>query len=245
MKKLLLLLSLIVCLTGCVNYDVGIKFPQANHGTITQKVRLSEQLTNVSEQEGKNWLRSLDRKASRLQGKTKYISEREILVTIPFANGQDLARKFNQFFLPSVDQQKINSFTDDSQIDLLDLSANLSIVQNNAIFVERNTLKLIADLTSLGVTTDEGNIIFSSGDLIDLQVQLNFPWGARIITNEFAVENKLPNNGYNIRLQAGQINEITAIFWLPNYVGWGSLAIILFIIIVFFLKYKKLPLVNN
>ena len=243
MKKLFLLLSLIICLTGCVNYDVGIKFPQANQGTITQQIKLSEQLSNVSEKEGRAWLKSIEKKASTLQGKSKYLSADEILVTIPFSNGQDLVNKFNQFFLTK--EKNANYLVSDDNLNLLDLSAKLSINQNNALFIERNNLKLIADLTSLGVASGDGNIIFSSGDLINLQVQLDFPFGAKLITNEFAEWEKLENNQYNIKLQAGQINEIQAIFWLPNYIGLGTLGIILIIIFGFYVKYRRLPLTNN
>lgn len=243
MKKLFLLLSLIICLTGCVSYDVGIKFPQANQGTITQQIKLSEQLSNVSEKEGRAWLKSIEKKAGTLQGKSKYLSADEILVTIPFNNAQDLVNKFNQFFLTK--EKNANYLVTDENLNLLDLSAKLSINQNNALFLERNNLKLIADLTSLGLTSADGNIIFSSGDLINLQVKLDFPLGAKIITNEFAELEKLPTNEYNIKLQAGQINEIQAIFWIPNYVGLGSLGIILFIIFGFYVKYRRLPLTNN
>lgn len=243
MKKLFLLLSLIICLTGCVSYDVGIKFPQANQGTITQQIKLSEQLSNVSEKEGRAWLKSIEKKAATLQGKSKYLSADEILVTIPFNNAQDLVNKFNQFFLTK--EKNANYLVTDENLNLLDLSAKLSINQNNALFLERNNLKLIADLTSLGLTSADGNIIFSSGDLINLQVKLDFPLGAKIITNEFAEWEKLPTNEYNIKLQAGQINEIQAIFWIPNYVGLGSLGIILFIIFGFYVKYRRLPLTNN
>lgn len=243
MKKLFLLLSLILCLTGCVSYDVGIKFPQANQGTITQHIKLSEQLSNVSEKEGRTWLNSIEKKASALQGKSKYLSTDEILVTIPFSNGQDLVNKFNQFFLTK--EKDTNYLVSDDNLNLLDLSAKLSINQNNALLIERNNLQLIADLTSLGMTSEEGNIIFSSGDLINLQVNLDFPLGAKIITNEFAQWEKLENNQYNIKLQAGQINEIKAIFWIPNYVGLGTLAIILLIIFGFFIKYRRLPLTSS
>ena len=243
MKKLLLLLSLIICLTGCVSYDVGIKFSQANQGSITQQIKLSEQLSNVSEKEWRAWLKSIEKKASALQGKSKYLSDDEILVTIPFNNGQDLVNKFNQFFLTK--EKNANYLVNNDNLNLLDLSAKLSLNQNNALFIERNNLQLIADLTSLGVTSEAGNIIFSSGDLINLQVKLDFPLGAKIVTNEFAQWEKLDNNQYNVQLQAGQINEIQAIFWLPNYVGLGTLAIILFIIFGFYVKYRKLPLTNS
>ncbi len=124
MKRLLLLFSLIICLTGCVNYDVGINFPQANQGTITQQIKLSEQLSNVSEKEGHAWLKSLEKKASTLQGKSEYLSSDEILLTIPFSNGQELVNKFNQFFLPFINETTTNYLFRVENLNLLNLSAN-------------------------------------------------------------------------------------------------------------------------
>ena len=239
-KKICLLITLFICLTGCINYDVGIDFPQANQGHFTQKISLSEQLSNVSEKEGHQWLKNIEKKASQLHGKTKYLSADEILVDIPFYNGQDLVEKFNQFFLTSLDNDRF----DDEDISILDVSANLSLDQNNVFVIERKKLDLIADLTSLGVSSEEGEIIFSSGDLINLQVNLNLPLGATIATNEFAQWEKQEDGIYNIQLQAGKVNEISATFWVPNYVGLGSIAILLFISLGYFAKYRKLPLVN-
>lgn len=242
MKKIFVFLALLICLTGCVRYDVGIQFPQANRGIMIQHIKLGEQLTSFSEKEGNNWLNSIERRALKLHGKSKRLSPQELVVTIPFYNGQDLVAKFNQFFTPEFQQKSQSNKADNDSNSLLDLSAEMSIKQNNLLFVERNTLNFKADLTPLGVVSSEGNIIISSGDLIDLQFQLNFPFGAKIITNEFAQWEKLSDNQYNINLSAGQINELTAVFWLPNYIGLGTGAIALFIILGFYLKYQKLPL---
>jgi len=231
MKKIFIFFALLICLTGCVRYDVGIQFPQANSGTMIQHIKLGEQLTSFSEKEGNNWLNSIERRALKLHGKSKRISPEELVVTIPFNNGQDLVEKFNQFFIPEFAQNSKQKKADTNSNSLLDLSAKMSIKQNNLLFIERNTLKFNADLTPLGVVSSEGNIIISSGDLIDLQIQFNFPLGAKMITNEFATWEKLPDNQYNINLSAGQINELTAIFWLPNYIGLGTGAIALFIIL--------------
>lgn len=137
----------------------------------------------------------------------------------------------------------LKKISDDNSNSLLDLSAKMSIKQNNLLFLERNTLNFDADLTPLGVVSSEGNIIISSGDLINLQIQFDFPLGAKLTTNEFAQWEKLPNNQYNIQLSAGQINQLQAVFWLPNYIGLGASAIALFIILGFYLKYQKLPLI--
>ncbi len=242
MKKIFVFLALLICLTGCVRYDVGIEFPQANSGTMIQHIKLGEQLTNFSEKEASNWLNSIERRAFKLHGKSKRISPEELVVSIPFNNGQDLVKKFNQFFIPELTKNSQKSQVDNDSNSLFDLSAKMSINQNNLFLIERNILNFNADLTPLGVVSSEGNIIISSGDLIDLQIQLNFPFGAKILTNEFATWEKLPNQQYHIQLSAGQVNQLTAIFWLPNYIGLGTGAIALVILLGFYLKYQKLPL---
>lgn len=244
MKKLLLLLCLIIGLTGCVRYDVEVSFPQANSGTMIQHIKLGEQLTSFSEGEGNSWLNNIERQTVKLGGKTKRLSKEELVVTIPFNNGQELVNKFNQFFVPQLSKKSQQNLAKNNSSNLLELEAKMSIQQNNLVLLERNTLHFDADLRPLGVISNEGTIIISSGDLINLQIQFNFPWGAKLVKNsEFPKWEKTANNQYNIQLEAGQINDITAIFWLPNYVGLGTTAITLFIILGYYLKYQKLPLI--
>ncbi|MBL1210949.1 DUF3153 domain-containing protein [Geminocystis sp. GBBB08] len=245
MKKILLFLCLIITLTGCVRYDVGITFPQANSGTIIQHIKLGEQLTSFSDGEGNAWLNSIERQALKLQGKTKRLSKEELVVTIPFNNAQELVDKFNLFFVPQLSKKSQQNLAKNNSSNLLELEAKMSIKQNNLILLVRNTLNFYADLRPLGVIANDGTIIISSGDLIDLQIQFTFPWGAKLSQeNEFPKKEKITNNQYNLQLEAGQINAITAIFWLPNYVGLGTVAIALFILLGYYLKYKKLPLIS-
>ena len=242
MKKILLYFCLIFCLTGCVRYDVGVSFPQANNGTIIQHIKLGEQLTNFSKSEGHAWLNSIEKRALKLDGQAKRISSEESVITIPFNNGKELVNKFNEFFLPQVNKKLVKKANKNS-INLLELETKMSIKQSNLILFERNVLNFNADLRPLGVISDEGNVIISSGDLINLKLQFNFPWGAKIITNEPPKWEKDDKNQYNFELEAGQINRITAVFWLPNYIGLSTIGITLFIILGFYLKYRKLPLV--
>jgi Protein of unknown function (DUF3153) len=244
MKKLLLFLCLIISLTGCVRYDVEVSFPQANSGTMIQHIKLGEQLTSFSNGEGNVWLNNIEDKAKKLQGKTKRLSREELVVTIPFNNGQELVSKFNQFFVPQLSKKSQKNLAKNNSSNLLELEAKMSIKQNNLVLLERNILNFNADLRPLGVISNDGTIIISSGDLIDLQIQFNFPWGAKLVTdNEFPKWEKTLDNQYNIKLEAGQINQITATFWLPNYVGLGTMAIASFILFGYYLKYQKLPLI--
>ncbi len=240
MKKFLILcFSLLICLSGCVRYDVGINFDQANKGSIIQHIKLGDQLTSFSKSEANAWLKSIEERAFKLQGQTKKISDQEIVVSIPFINGKDLVSKFNTFFNPS-DLGKKNQKAKFSE--LLKLKAEMSIKQSNLLLFERSVLKIDADLRPLGVLSEDGNIIISPGNLIDLELQLNFP--TKVIKNELSSPVNSSSTNTILKLQPGQINQIETVFWFPNYIGLGFLAIAIFIIGGFYLKYRQLPLIN-
>ena len=96
MKKFFpLLCCLLFLLTGCVHYDVGINFDNQHHGVIVQHIKLGEQLTTLSEKDAQKWLNSIAKRTQKLQGKVKSVSPQEIIVTVPFNNGQELVTKFN------------------------------------------------------------------------------------------------------------------------------------------------------
>jgi hypothetical protein len=42
-------------------------------------------------------------------------------------------------------------------------------------------------------------------------------------------------------LKAGEINTIQAVFWIPNYLGIGTVIIVLLTVFAYYLKYKRLP----
>ncbi|MBF2056536.1 MAG: DUF3153 domain-containing protein [Cyanobacterium sp. T60_A2020_053] len=235
MKKIILLLCLLISLSGCVRYDVGINFNQAHNGAIIQHIKLGEQITSFSQAEGSAWLNGIQKQAIKLGGKSQRISKEELIVTIPFYNAEELAEKFNDFFLSELNTKVSKKNTD----NLLDLDTKLNIKQNNLLFVERQILDFSADLTPLGIISSEGDIIISSGDLINLQLQFNFPWGAKFTTNDYPTLTKDDHGQYNLSLKAGQINQVQVIFWLPNYIGLGTSALLLFIFLGFFLKYPQ------
>jgi hypothetical protein len=242
MKKLIwICFSLLIFLSGCVRYDLGVDFQNANRGTIIQHIKLEEQLTSFSQVEAKTWLNNIEARAQKLQGTTKKISPQEIIVSIPFSNGQNLVSKFNRFF----EGTTVNKKSDDQALDLLDLKATMSINQSNLLFVERNVLNINADLSSLGVVSEEGNVIVSSGNLIDVELNFNFPWGAKLVNHELSPPGSKSNHQLVWQLQPGQVNQITTIFWLPNYVGLGTVAIALLILLGFYLKYQQLPLISK
>nr|WP_245817278.1 DUF3153 domain-containing protein [Hydrococcus rivularis] len=237
-------LCLLTLLTGCVRYEVGINFDHQHRGEIVQHIKLEQQLTTLGGSEAIKWLNSIERRAEQLQGKTERISPQEIIVTIPFGNGQELAKKFNQFF--KADEQVPSGTVASETLDLVQLNSQMSVQQNNWLIVERNKLNLNVDLRALGVLSKQGNIIVSPGSLIDLELALNTPWGARTTANNFLTpEVGETKNQLIWHLQPGQINTIEVVFWAPNYMGLGTIGIVLLMLAGFYLKYGRLPWVEE
>lgn len=232
-------LFLVVLLTGCVHYDVGVNFESQTHGEIIQHIKLADRLTSFSRTTAEDWLKSIERRARQLQGRTKRLSEKDLTVIIPFDNGADLQRKFNQFFNP-VENQK-TTVSD----DLPKFESHLAVQQNNLIFWIRNHVELELDLRSLGVISSNGNVLVSPGSLLELEFSLQAPWGARPIlttdSNAINPENHKTGNQILWMLQPGQINHIEAVFWLPSPIGIGALLIALFVALGIYLKSQLSP----
>jgi hypothetical protein len=241
--KPLFVLGLVIFLLlgGCVRYEVGIDFNEQHQGQILQHIQLSEQLTNLSQTEATNWLKSIETRAQALGGKTKRLSPRELEVKIPFGNGQELSDRFNQFFNP--DESKALAFTPLDNPELVQLKAELSLQQSNWLFAERDRLRLSVDLRALGILSNQGNIILSPGSLLDLTFVLNTPWGATTLATEGDSAPHFLASSHPLiwQLQPGQINTIETIFWVPSYLAIGVLGVILLMIAGYWLKYRELP----
>lgn len=233
---LILAALLLVLLSGCVDYDVGINFNNQHHGNIVQKIRLGKQLTTLSQSEANRLLKSLNTRVKLLQGRTKTISPQEVLVTIPFSNGGELVSKFEQFFTPNLEANGLDT------ADLLQFNPDLQLTESNLLLFQREKLKLIVDLTSLGVFSQDGDLIVNSGNLVNLSFSLNTPFGARNINKDDNLEPEIgEKQQLTWHLQPGQVNEIEVVFWLPSTLGIGTIIIILMVVIGFFIKYKRLP----
>jgi len=81
----------------------------------------------------------------KLQGKTKRLSNQEVTVTIPFNNGE-LEAKFNEFFNPT---SKKNSEATSKATELPNIDSQMSLTQNNLLFLLRNRLSYAIRFASL------------------------------------------------------------------------------------------------
>ena len=229
-------------LSGCVQYDVSVNFEGQHRGAIVQHIKLGEQLTSFSNDTSQEWLKSIESRARQLQGKVKRVSDEEIIVTIPFSNGQELASKFNQFFNPVA--KKDSHSEAGNTVGLPSFYSKFDLKQGNFIFVQRNKLSYDLDLRSLGVLSANGSVIVSPSSLFDLQFSLESPWGTQSLNKAGnAIVPEVYDDGHQLvwKLQPGQLNHIEAVFWLPSPLGVGTFAILLLVLGGFYLKYKSFP----
>jgi len=244
---ILLLASLL--LSGCVDYDLGVNFNNANYGKFVQHIKLGEKLTSFSGDSVYEWLDSIERRARELEGKAKRISEGEVIVTIPFSNGRELQRKYNTFFnsrSSSKNNSKSRSNKSQSESELPKIDSNLLLKQSNFLLLVRNQLIYDLDLRSLALISSKGNELTNAGSIIDLDFSLKTPWGASSIQKtedsiEPEVSNKQNNKQLSWKLKPGQLNHLEAVFWLPSPIGIGTLLIVLFVVLGFYLRYSFMP----
>lgn len=234
-----LMLIATLLLSGCVDYEVGIRFDNSNSGELVQHIKLGERLTSFSGEPVYEWLNSIERRARQEEGKVRRPSKEEVIVTIPFTNGEELQTKFNQFFHPTVNQKAV---TNESDSQLPKVESNLLLNQNNFLLLVRNHLIYDLDLRSLALISSDGNVLANAGSILDLDFSLKTPWGARTIQRtENAPLPEKNNNQLVWHLNPGELNHIEAVFWLPSPLGIGTLLIVLFVGVGYYLRYKFMP----
>jgi hypothetical protein len=247
LQTLLIGILAAIALSGCVQYDLGIEFDDQTHGQITQQIQLSQQFTDLSADEIEAWTDSIERRVQELGGQTEFLSPQILNVSIPFYNGAELEQKFNQFFNP-VDSDASTQ----PQVPLIEvpqLSTQLDLTQQNFILVLRNRLNLDLDLRSLALEITDSQITLDPEGLIDLDFNLTTPWGAHLIQSTAREDGSHPlvvlakQDGKQLiwQLEPGQINHIEAIFWVPSFVGIGTVLITLFIFLGYFIRYQLFP----
>jgi hypothetical protein len=239
---LLIVLAASLLLSGCVNYDIGVNFNHANGGEFVQHIKLEERLTSFSGDSVYEWLNSIERRARKLEGKTRRISKQEVIVSIPFSSGRELQTKYNEFFHPNSTQTLVESVKSETDSQLPQIDSNLLLFQNNFLLFVRNRLIYDLDLRSLALLSSKGNVLANPGSILDLEFGLNTPWGARNMENtENVILPEKNGNQLMWKLKTGELNHIEVVFWLPSPLGIGTLFIILFVWAGFYLRYTFMP----
>ena len=244
MRRIICVLAISLLLSGCVEYNVGANFHNANSGELVQHIRLGERLTSFSGESVYDWLNNIQSRARQVGGRTKRVSKKELIVTIPFSSGRELQQQFNDFFHPNSDK-KAKSTDNKANSELTQIESNLVISENNFLLFTRERLIYNLDLRSLGLISNKGNSLVGTDSILDLEFALNTPLGAKNIQKAPKSENtpQVEKQGKRLvwQLKSGKLNHIEVVFWLPSPLGIGTLLIGLFVFAGIYLRYTLMP----
>ncbi len=257
--KLWLILIAFLLLSGCVRYDVGINFVDANHGTMVQHIRLDDQITGISQATVKIWLNQLVTQTQQLGGQIQHPSEQELVLTIPFYNAKDLSRKFDQFFQALTDaglpeQRSDQRLAKSGSVPI----SRFQIQTRNFLLWQRHRITYDLDLRSLSLIptiTPTKAFVIEPTDLLKLELTLNTPWGAQsdpldnyraALPNSLTPEFLLPTvqrQGKRLvwSLKPGKINHLEADFALPSPLGIGAVVIVIAVLTGMLLRAWQYP----
>lgn len=229
------LLLLSVSLSGCIDYDTTIHYRSPNQGEFVQHIQLSQRLQTLNSEEQQRWIEAIERTTQKLGGRLQS-DPTGLVVTIPFMSSVDLEKKFNQFY-SGLGQAALT----ESDSGIPSVRGHLAIQHSNFLLIERNRLRYEIDLRSLGVRSTTGDVLVSPTSLINLEFKLNTPWGSRSNANLGTLKPRSLKGSKKLiwTLIPGRENVIDTTFWLPNPIGLGSVAILLFVILGRFLKYPQ------
>ena len=230
-----LFLLLSISLSGCIDYDLAIHYRSPNQGEFVQHIQLGERLQTLNSDAQQRWVEAVERTAQKLGGRLQR-DPSGLAVTIPFISSADLEKKFNQFYKTLGQSALVEP---DSGIP--SVTGHLAIQRSNLILVERNRLRYEVDLRSLGVRSATGDVLVSPTSLINLEFKLDTPWGSRTNAKSETLKPRSLKGGKRLiwTLIPGEENWIDTTFWMPNPIGLGSLAILLFVLLGRFLKYPQ------
>ncbi len=230
-------LVMAIALSGCVKSDVVIDVRGANGGAIVQHIELSERLQRFSGEQLQHWIRTVEQRATAVGGQVQVSAKQALTVTIPFANTSELERKFNQFFEVLFHPDPTVS---GSGLPVID--AALTVDHSNFLLWERDHFTYTVDLRSLGVSSASGDVLLSPASLLQLQFQLNTPWGARTLVRTGHLRSRSLRGGKTLiwSLLPGEQNTLETVFWLPNPIGIGAIVILILVGFGQFLKHPPL-----
>jgi hypothetical protein len=243
-QKVIVIVLACFLVSGCVDYEVGVKVDSPYHGVLSQRIRLDDRLSTFSGGSSQAWLANIEQRVRRVHGKARRLSNQEILVTVPFTTAQDLEKKFNQFFSPELDRRSRVK----QPLELPKIESKFVVQSSNLLLLEHRRLVYDIDLRSLGVTAPDGTAIVNPSSVINLEFGLTAPWGARSFMPRTKSGVSIPSHREGKQLvwtlQPGQKNHIEAGFWMPNPLGIGTVFVIAIVAAGIYFKNQQGPTIS-
>lgn len=203
MVRLVAIAALSLCLSGCVDYQLGINFDSQTHGTLVQTLHLNDQFVSLNSDVRQQWLQVFIQEAKTFSGKATSLDDGTLEVKIDFNNGADLVKKFNQLFAADGPMTQVPGAPP--------LLAHINLDQKNYGVALRNHLQAEIDLR--GLSTDRA--IGDGGALDDWRtLSLSFDIAAIADSSHWT-------------LTPGELNTVDAAFWIPSPIGIGAAIIFL------------------
>ena len=232
-RRSITVICLLLCtlLSGCVDYDLGIRFDSQTHGTLTQTVHLSDRLLTLSDTSARQIFQQFTARAQVLSGEAHQIDAETLAITLPFYSGEQLVERFNAFY-------SSDGAPTDFSTRLLDLpgaptvSAHLDLQQRNYVFALRNHLTYDLQINSKATPRE-------ARSWLNLDFHLTTPWG---LTPANPLPGSVRGHTATWHLEPSQPQHIEATFWVPSPIGIGGGAIALICLVGYLLRYKLLPL---
>lgn len=235
MARLILVAVLALLAGGCLDTDVAIRFTDANHGQIEERIVLSDRLSQLNADAMESWKSQIEQQARQMGGSVRE-SDGDVLLKVPFFNNRDLTEKFNRL---------VSGFQVGPQGALPEQGqsvARLTATRDcNVLVAQRNRLSLDVDLRSLQQVSQAGMQLRQINGLLDGTLRLSAP-SPIVKANEPSLlsclfdgaANRLalvqPNNpsggrALEWRIDPERANHLDVAFWVPNPLGVGAILI--------------------
>ncbi|WP_287130047.1 DUF3153 domain-containing protein [Candidatus Cyanaurora vandensis] len=217
LHKSLGFLVLLLTLTGCVNYRLGLELGWDGSGTIIQQLQVDPFLASLARANIADLKEQVQERAARAGGYLDRQEDPRILqVVIPFRELQQVEGKLGQFFGDTAQSSAGSSSTVRSTIQSFQLE------EQNFFVVKLYKLNGVLDLTNLArLPLSNGALTFQADGLINCELAITLPFAA-LSTNA----TRTTGNTLIWVIQPDAPNPLSLSFLLPNIPGLMVLCVL-------------------
>ncbi|MEB3291160.1 MAG: DUF3153 domain-containing protein [Leptolyngbya sp.] len=243
-----LLISLTWLLGGCFQADLTLRFDHHHHGQWIQTFTVGERNLALASDALDPWLRQVRRSLQPLGGHLQQ-TPNTLDLTIPFSTPADLVDRVAAVFAPPSTHPPTHPPEDIGPADpgyhattaltlpgVGTIPFALHTKEQNWGIMSR--VQLQYDLDLRGVTR---TLTAEGGDLGDgVSFRLQVPWGWPSLETGSLEAIRLQPHEARWILPLGQLSHIAVVFWLPNGVGLGGVALAIIVLLGYVLRYRWL-----